>query len=98
MINSNKKDFLFWAVIMAIVCVTMISIIPTTAKIKERQLAQAKVATTQREASFNNLDISGKRIIGVSIKEDFGEKESHDHRLHDHHISKKFLLMVKNIH
>ncbi len=66
--TSNKKVLLFGALIASIVCITIISISPVLANMRNQQAAVAKVTTQP-----TTKDISGQRIIGLTVKENFGE-------------------------
>lgn len=65
---SHKKILLFGALIASIVCITIISISPVLANMRNQQAAVAKVTTEPI-----TKDISGQRMIGVTVKENFGE-------------------------
>lgn len=66
--TSNKKVLLFGALIASIVCITIISISPVLANMRNQQAAVVKVTTQP-----TTKDISGQRMIGVTVQEDFGE-------------------------
>lgn len=73
--NINKKTFLFFAFILSVICITIISLSPVAGK--NNQLASVSAAS---KTETSQKDISGKRVIGITIKEDFlgsPKKENH---------------------
>lgn len=70
--NINKKTFLFFAFILSVICITIISLSPVAGK--KNQLASVSAAS---KTETGQKDISGKRVISVLIKEDFLEEKDH---------------------
>lgn len=65
----NKKVLLFGALIVSIICITIISLSPVLANMKNQEAAVAK--STEQKAR----DISGRRIISTLITEDFSSSK-----------------------
>ncbi len=65
----NKKVLLFGALIVSIICITIISLSPVLANMKNQEAAVAK-STEQK-----TRDISGRRIISTLITEDFSSSK-----------------------
>jgi M6 family metalloprotease-like protein len=84
----NKKTFVFFAFLLSVICITIIALSPVAGK--NNQLASVSAAL--KTDSNLNKDISGKRVIGVTVVEDF---------LHEHEskekIDEKYIKVIKEI-
>ncbi len=67
---NHRKILLFGALFISIICITIISISPVLANIRNQQAAVIKAPAIQTTIK----DISGQRIIGVTIREDFSKE------------------------
>ena len=76
----NKKVLLFGALIVSIICITIISLSPVLANMKNQEATLVKAPI-----QANTKDISGKRIIGITISENFLEEEKYDIKNKDTH-------------
>lgn len=83
---TNKTSLLFWAMVTSVVSVTIVSIIPIISFNPGRQEARAISSKEATRAATNETlkDISGRRIIGITIFEDFTKVHSSKEKSHDH--------------
>lgn len=83
---TNKKDLLFWAMVTSVISVTIVSIIPIINFNPMGQEARVISANEVKKSSAGEAvkDISGKRIIGVTIFEDFTKTHNSKEKSNDH--------------
>ncbi len=71
---SSKKVLIFGALIVSVVCITIISLSPVLANMKNQE-ALALKATKEKLPVSNIKDISGQRVLGKTIVEDFIKRD-----------------------
>ncbi len=70
--TSTKKVLLFGALIVSIICITIISLSPVLANMKNQEALAIKAS---KQITSTTKDISGQRIIGTTIVEDFIKRD-----------------------
>lgn len=70
--TSTKKVLLFGALIVSIICITIISLSPVLANMKNQEALAIKAS---KQITNATKDISGQRIIGTTIVEDFIKRD-----------------------